>query len=81
MWGPPRRGSEQWAPPELCPLVAIVGNFTDDSKFSYARSRLVRANVAILIDVALADLNSIGIIPEIEDGFRTTQEQADRRKK
>ena len=64
-----------------CPLVAIFGNFTNDPNSPTPVHDSFAPNVAVLIDDALADLNSMGIVPEIEDGFRTTQEQADRKKK
>ncbi len=64
-----------------CPLSGIVGQFTNDPNSPTPVHDLFTADVATLIDHIFEQLNAEGIVPEIEDGFRTTGEQADRKKK
>ena len=64
-----------------CPLSGIVGQYTNSSNSPTPIHDLFTADVATLIDHIFEQLNARGIVPIIEDGFRTTTEQEDRRKR
>ena len=72
--------AEKIAPPELCPLVSIVGNFTNDPNSPTPIHDIFDPTVAYAIDAVFATLNAQGINPILEDGFRTEQEQSARRR-
>jgi len=67
------------APPPPCPLVGIFGDFTTHQGGSSTPIHTIFSpTVAGILDIVIAELNNEGIIPIIEDGFRTTAEQQDR---
>jgi len=66
-------------PPPECPLVGIAGNYINDPHSATPLHDLFSPEVAAILDSVLAQLNAKGIVPIIEDGFRTEAEQQDRR--
>ena len=69
-------------PPPPCPLNGIFGDFTTHQGGSPTPVHTIfNPTVAGILDVVIAELNNEGIVPVIEDGFRTESEQADRKKR
>jgi RHS repeat-associated protein len=65
---------EEWAPPELCPLIGIVGNYTVTNAWPvYAE---FAPALAYDIDEAFATLNAEGVVPQINSGYRSVAAQA-----
>jgi RHS repeat-associated protein len=62
---------EHWAPPELCPLIAPVGNYNvsnADAEFA--------PDMVVKVDAAIALLNQEGITVTILSGYRNPARQA-----
>jgi hypothetical protein len=74
---PMEQSPDQWAPPELCPLVFAVGNYNLGKANSLGDPvhPLFDPTVALDLDAAIAIMNAQGIIPTISEGFRTLSDQ------
>ena len=74
-------GGDGGASDPQCPLVEITGRYVNDPNSPTTIHDIFSPVVAADIDAIFAQLNAKGIVPEVEDGFRTTSEQQDRRNK